>query len=201
MANSNRFRWLLIGTLVAIGGCASIPKSPTDSPTSPWAPIDVTAVLQAGIHRAQDFETQQLPALHRQFEVAQAQLASSQATAEQRLHAIRDLQEADYQANLMTLNTGLQLNAVRRLMATHDPLCKASTSADCKRYSQAKTTWNTQAELIWALLTGPVVAWRDAAHTAIAHHTAGPVGPVDYHRGAPQCRFWDVQHPAADTGL
>lgn len=184
-----------------VGAHSGLPSADTWS--SHRSISEVTAILQAGSARAKRFHQERLPALEHDFTSAIAHLDAPGATEKERHQAQVDIREADYQANQITLDSGLQLNAVEALARPWSEQCASAVTGpdDCAPFVAALSHWVVEKNKIWATLTGPVVKWRDDGNAAIRQHSHDPVVPVDYKRGMPQCRPLDPAHPFAQAWI
>lgn len=202
-------RWLaLLGSWMLLAGCvASVHQTKPSEPLGSSAPTrsEIHTAMMDGLARAYRFEDERLPQLHQQIQASLAVLGDPASSAAQRHQAQVDLREADYQANQITLDTGLQINAIQ---AAAEPwLAQCSTpplknASGCMTFVADYDRWNEERGRLWKQLTGPVLRWRDELNAAIARHPHDPVVQIDYRRGAPRCVVHDMLHPpVATTGL
>ena len=160
--------------------------------------------MQAGLDRSHQFSQERLPQLHHQFDEAIVRLDAPTSSDAVRHQAQVDLREADFQANQITVDTGVQLNAVQAAAEPWLAQCtvpELKSSAECQSFVALYDRWNQAQQAMWARLTGPVLRWRDAANAAIARHPNDPAVPVDYLRGAPRCMVHDLRRPSDHTAI
>lgn len=204
--------WLIAIGVVALAGCAtssnpSKPATPASATADPFAAptrSEILAAMNAGVIREHAFSTERLPQMHHQFDAAIARLDAQGSRANVRHQAQVDLREADFQANRVTVSTGVQINAIQHAAEPWLAQCAApalKASSDCKAFVAAYDRWDRARQAVWTTLTGPVLHWRDAANAAIARHPKDPVVPVDYWRGQRRCIAHDLRAPNADTAI
>lgn len=160
--------------------------------------------MESGLVRSQQFTQVRLPRLHRQFNDAIGRLDAPASSAAVRHQAQVDLREADFQANQITVDTGVQLNAVQAAAEPWLAQCSGpelKDASECRAFVDLYDRWDQARQAMWAELTGPVLRWRDAANAAIARHPNDPVVPVDYLRGAPRCMVHDLRQPSDHTAI
>lgn len=200
-------RWPVMVVLPAIMLASCVTPSPHPS-SEVWTPAPTRAQIEQamveGLARSQDYTTHRLPALHEQVVSTIAHLDAPQRTAAERHQDEVNLREYDYLANQISVNTGVQLNAIQAAAEPWLAQCSAPALKDalgCRSFVHTYQAWDAAQQAMWSQLTGPVLRWRDAINAAVNRHPNDPAVPVDYLRGEPRCMVHDLRTPPDFTAI